>query len=187
MKTSSCWHLENTDSGRSNYEFDQEWLESPNLIREGLDSVRKIGSIRPDETDLPTPGNDEHDYHYKAPPHLDHRLPLPPHPRFEVLQRWEGTVLEVGQSDFSARLRDLTNIGIDEETSLFKEDLSQDDRRLLRPGAIFYLNIGYQTSVTGQRIRGLTIRFKRLPKWSADEILDAWKRGQERLSRLVRG
>lgn len=187
MKTSSCWDLENTDSGRSNYEVGQEWLESPNLISESLDSARKVGSSRPDETDLPSPGSDELDYHYKAPPHFDYRRPLPDHPRFEVLQRWEGTVLEIGENDFSARLQDLTDIGIDEETTLFKEDLSQDDRLLLKPGAIFYLNIGYRTSVTGQRFRGLTIRFKRLPKWSADEILDAWNRGKERLSRLVRG
>lgn len=187
MKTSSCWHLENPDSGRSNYAVGQELLESPNLIRERLASDRKVGSSRPDRTDLPTPRYDEHDFHYKAPPRLDYRLPLPSHPSFEVLQRWEGTVLEIGQDDFSARLRDLTNIGIDEETSLFKEDLSQDDKRLLKPGAIFYLNIGYQTSVTGQRIRGLTIRFKRLPKWSADDILDAWNHSQKRLSRLVRG
>lgn len=187
MKTSYCWHLENPDSRRSNYETGQEWLGSPNLIQDSLASDRQIGSIRPDETYLPTPGNDEHDYRYKVPPHLDHRRPSPPHPRFIVLQRWEGTVLEIGQNDFSARLRDLTDIGMDEETSLFKEDLSMDDRLLLKPGAIFYLNIGYQTSVTGQRIRGLTIRFKRLPKWSADDILDAWNRGQERLSRLVSG
>jgi hypothetical protein len=107
-----------------------------------------------------------------------------PHDKFLSRQKWIGTVVRIDGEEFVARLHDITNSGPDEETTLFLADVSSDDRALIELGAEFYLNIGYKISVAGQRTRGLTIRFRRLPNWDADEVLDAHRRAKARLGRI---
>lgn len=89
---------------------------------------------------------------------------------FVSLQKWEGIVLEVKKGYFLARLIDLTHEGPDEEAELPMEEITDQDKDLVKPGAIFYWNIGYLDRRSGQRIRASVIRFRRLPKWSRDEI-----------------
>ena len=169
----------------SEHEHEADWLAAASVIPESVDELRASGWHGPEDTcDVATLPEDAGAAQYRAPT-LDYRLPASPHAKFVSLQRWEGTVVIVRSSEFVARLHDLTKDGVDEETSLLIEDVSSDDRELVRPGAVFYLNIGYHISLSGQRIRGMTIRFRRLPKWSADEILEARTRGQQRLSRIV--
>jgi hypothetical protein len=106
-----------------------------------------------------------------------------PQSRFEVLQKWEGVVLEVLSDSFTARLSDLTRQGPDEDAEFALEEIDIGDRDLLRPGAVFYWNIGYSDSLTG-RARVSIIRFRRLPIWRRDELEKA-KRDAERLSNLI--
>lgn len=89
---------------------------------------------------------------------------------FISLQKWEGIVLEVKKGYFLARLIDLTHEGPDEEAELPMEEVTEQDKALVKPGAIFYWNIGYLDMRSGQRIRASVIRFRRLPKWSREEI-----------------
>ena len=103
--------------------------------------------------------------------------------RFEVLQKWEGTVLDVLTDSFTARLCDLTRQGADEEAEFAIEEMDASDLDLLKPGAIFYWNIGYADSPTG-RARVSIIRFRRLPMWHTHEIERAGRDAQ-RLSQLL--
>ena len=89
--------------------------------------------------------------------------------RFEVLQKWEGIVLDVLTDSFTARLIDLTRAGADEEAEFALDEIDGGDRDLLKPGAVFYWNIGYSDSPTG-RARVSIIRFRRLPLWRSGEL-----------------
>lgn len=102
------------------------------------------------------------------------------------LQKWQGYVLRVTDSFLYVRLVDLNRVGIDEETEIPIEEISEDDKELIKPGAIFYWNIGYLDSYGGQRSRVSVIRFQRLPSWSREEI-DAAKREAGRLQKIIIG
>lgn len=93
--------------------------------------------------------------------------------RFVSLQKWEGVVLEVKGDYFIARLHDLTVRGNEEEVELLLEEVSEGDRDLVRPGAVFYWHIGYFDSRTGQRKRESITRFRRLPAWRQEELESA--------------
>jgi hypothetical protein len=90
--------------------------------------------------------------------------------RFVPLQKWEGIVLQVLEDSFFARLVDLSNGGMDEEAEFPIEEVSDADRSFIMSGAVFYWNVGYIDSVSGQRTRASVIRFRRLPVWRPEEL-----------------
>ncbi|HEX8947795.1 MAG TPA: hypothetical protein VF790_02465, partial [Dissulfurispiraceae bacterium] len=96
-----------------------------------------------------------------------------------ALQKWEGVVTEIGKDVFNARLFDLTANNPEEIAEFSIDDVSEDDRELLKPGAIFYWSIGYLTTRTGQRMRMSFIKFRRLPAWTERDIKSAKKRAAE--------
>jgi len=100
------------------------------------------------------------------------------------LQKWQGYVLKVTDNSLLVRLVDLSKNGGDEEAEIPIEEISDDDKDLIRPGAIFYWSIGYLDSYSGQRSRVSVIRFQRLPSWSKEEI-DAAKREAEHLQEAI--
>ncbi|MCB0566867.1 MAG: hypothetical protein KDD01_21065 [Phaeodactylibacter sp.] len=92
------------------------------------------------------------------------------------VHKWEGIVSEVFEEEgsFSAILTGLNNGGPKEEVTLSFEEVSEEDMPLLKPGAIFYWNIGYE-KLHGQVKKASIIRFKRLPEWTKkdwDQIMD---------------
>lgn len=94
-----------------------------------------------------------------------------PQVEFRLLQQWEGTVVCLPGATFSAALRDLTDPKRPRELATFDiAEVSQDDRELLAPGAVFYWALGYETSETGQRSRVSRMRFRRLPLWTRRDI-----------------
>lgn len=94
-------------------------------------------------------------------------------PRFVSLQKWECIVLDILDDAFTARLIDLTNKETDEEAEFSIEEIPEADLFLLKPGAVFYWNIGYEDSLSGQRTRSSTLRFRRLPVWRSEELAAA--------------
>lgn len=90
--------------------------------------------------------------------------------RFIPLQKWEGVVECVTDDYFVARLVDQTGEMPDEVAEFILDEVSTADRSLVKLGAIFYWNIGYEESIGGQRKRSSIIRFRRLPAWSAHEL-----------------
>lgn len=103
---------------------------------------------------------------------------------FELVQRWEGFVLEVKENSFIARLIDLTEEGPEEEAEFPLEEIYKDDRKLITPGAVFYWNIGYLDSSSG-RTRASIVRFRRLPAWTVGEIKEA-KREAQRIKKALK-
>jgi len=93
--------------------------------------------------------------------------------RFLLLQKWEGTVIEVCRDSFIARLVDLTERGADEEAEFDVDEVSVADRPLIEAGSVFYWSIGYTDTAGGQRKRMSTIRFRRLPMWTSKELEEA--------------
>lgn len=107
------------------------------------------------------------------------RFKSTPYPRFYPLQKWEGYVLSVAEDTFWARLIDLNTHGVEEEAEFLLEDVPAADRELIDVGAVFYWAIGYEDKVDGQRMRCSTIRFRRLPVWSRDELETAKRKAEE--------
>lgn len=96
--------------------------------------------------------------------------PTPSPYRFELLQQWEGTVTDVGEEEFEARLTDLTDPRRPDESAVFgKEEVSDGDLSLLTKGAVFRWSVGYKTR-RGQKERVSNISFLRLPAWSAKSV-----------------
>ncbi len=94
-----------------------------------------------------------------------------PSGRFQKLQQYEGDVLSVGESDFTARLTDLTDRDRQRlEATFSTEEVSESDKPLLREGAVFYWIIGYKDEPNGQRTTSQLLRFRRLPVWSKRDL-----------------
>ena len=86
--------------------------------------------------------------------------------RFELLQMWEGTVTDVGEGEFKARLTDITDPSRpDEEADFSRREVFDGDLALLVEGAVFRWSIGYKTR-GGTKERVSHISFLRLPAWS---------------------
>jgi hypothetical protein len=81
------------------------------------------------------------------------------------LQKWLGVVTGIRKKSFSADLINLTHQGYDEETEISIEEITDEDRGLIKLGSFFYWSIGYHHSYSGQRTRMSQIRFKRMPGW----------------------
>jgi hypothetical protein len=96
-------------------------------------------------------------------------------PRFVALQEWEGVVTEIGDDHFIARLVDLwgRTRTADEEASFPRTEVSDDDQRLLRAGAIFRWVIGFQKLRGGTKQRISQVVFRRLPQWTKEDISNA--------------
>ncbi len=105
--------------------------------------------------------------------------PMPAMEAFVALQRWEGIVTECREETFLGHLTDLSAEGPDEEVELLLEDIPDEDRSLVAPGAVFYWAIGYRFEASGQRSRVSSLRFRRLPVWSASELEAARARAGE--------
>jgi hypothetical protein len=95
---------------------------------------------------------------------------LPPMPRpttqFQVLQEWEGTVVERLDSVLKVRLIDKTaphDGCLHEQTAeIPMDEIEENDWPLVMPGAVFYWSIGYRIE-SGTRRRESALQFRRLP------------------------
>ena len=97
-----------------------------------------------------------------------------------ALQEWEGHVVEVGTSDFTARLVDLTDDSThgEEEAIIPLDEISDDDAAKMREGSIFRWVIGYERSMAGSKKRVSHIVFRDLPAITKSDLRDgeAWAR-----------
>lgn len=103
--------------------------------------------------------------------------------RFKAIQKWEGYVIEVHKETFFARLIPIVGEGTDQNAEIYIEEVEPADRKLIKPGAVFYWSIGYLEKSSG-RHRDSYIRFRRLPAWSQRE-LEAAKEKANRLKKLL--
>jgi hypothetical protein len=105
--------------------------------------------------------------------------PTPAAYSFDMRGQWEGTVTEVGADEFSVVLCDILNPGAEEYDAVFSlEEVADEDRDLLKEGAILYWTIGYEQR-GGQRRRISEVRLRRLPAWSRADLARVEKASRE--------
>jgi len=119
-----------------------------------------------------------------APPVFLPRRSVEPRTHFIVLEKREGIVLEIGEGEFEARLIDILADEPEVTATFSFQDLSEDGRRLLKPGAVFYWNVGYSVSPSGQRSRVADLVFRRLPSRRVADVAAARRRADEVLHEL---
>ena len=116
-----------------------------------------------------------------------HVLPIQPWEpsyHFDLLQEWEGSVLSIDGDRILVRLIDKTrypiaSAGVEEEfAELSFDELADEDRPRVRPGAVFSWDIGYRTDSDG-RARASQVRFRRLPAISGKDIQRAQRTARE--------
>lgn len=98
-----------------------------------------------------------------------------PRTTLEVLQEWEGYVVDVGETDFVARLIDLTagSQYEDEEATIPLAEISDRDAERIREGSIFRWVIGYERSAAGTRKRVSRIAFATQPVMTEADLREA--------------
>ena len=103
-----------------------------------------------------------------------------PSATLHALQEWEGHVVKVGRSDFTARLVDLTDDSAqgEEEATIPVDEISDEDAAKIREGSIFRWVIGYERSVSGSKKRVSHIVFRDLPAITRSDLREgkAWAR-----------
>lgn len=128
---------------------------------------RPTASEKAGQADIPASETVEQELPDVKQPVLSIKLPATPHYRPE--KAWLGTVTEILDDGFEARLQDLS--GASDLVSEFSyEEISLEDRELVAVGAEFYWNLGYKDNLNGQRERYALLRFRRLPKFTARQI-----------------
>ena len=94
------------------------------------------------------------------------------------LQEWEGYVVEINQSEFTARLLDLTADASfeEEEADIPFAEISDADLDKIRLGSIFRWVIGYERSAVGTKKRVSQIVFRDLPAVTKSDMQagEAW-------------
>lgn len=120
----------------------------------------------------------------KAVPPLPVAGTVPRATRFRTIERWVGRVLAMEDEFFIAALRSPLSEEETEEAEIPRDLVSEDDEELLAPGACFYMSTGYLESPGGQLNKSVRLRFQRLPRWEADEVIEAYKQGKELLKDL---
>ena len=89
----------------------------------------------------------------------------PPAPMLHPVQEWEGHVVDIGTTDFIARLVDLTagSSYEEEEATIPLDELSDIDIAKMRIGSLFRWVIGYERSPAGTKKRVSQIVLRDLP------------------------
>lgn len=99
-------------------------------------------------------------------------------------KNWLGTVFEVRDRSFVAKLEDLTGNEVDAQAEIYDDEVADFDRELLVPGGVFYLSVGQEREKSGQ-VKGTSIvRFRRVPRFTPEEVASAQERATSLLARL---
>ena len=100
---------------------------------------------------------------------------------FRALQEWEGYVVDVDETDFVARLLDVTAGAVheEEEAVIPRAELSNDDDARMRVGSIFRWVIGYERSPAGTKKRVSQIVFRDLPAITPNDLREGEDWAQE--------
>ena len=101
-----------------------------------------------------------------------------PRVMLHALQEWEGYVVEINETEFTARLLDVTaNASFEEEEAdIPYAEIADDDRGKIQLGRIFRWVIGYERSAAGTKKRVSQIVFRDLPAVAKSDLqaAEAW-------------
>ena len=104
------------------------------------------------------------------------RVHRPPPVTFHALQEWEGYVTEINDTEFTARLTDLTSGATyaGEEAHIPLDEISEGDAAKMQVGSIFRWVIGYERKA-GSKKRVSHIVFRDLPAITRTDLRDGQK------------
>ncbi len=134
-------------------------------LQNGKHDAMRNGFLAPSET-----SSDEREQADDLSVNQNH--PKKPGKRFRIIQKWEGTVIEVTNDTIVVELKTISGEEGDLIAEIFMEEVDRDDRTLVIPGAVFYWNIGYLQQPSGT-MRISLIRFRRLPPWNKRQLQKA--------------
>jgi|SRR6516165_3758052 hypothetical protein len=105
---------------------------------------------------------------------------------FSPMQEWEGYVTEVKDETFTAHLVDITAKRriAEEKIEISISDLSDQDKDLLREGALFRWSIGYYKQ-HGTKMKSSRIVFRRLPAWTKSDFMKAEQKAKELIGAIT--
>jgi hypothetical protein len=105
------------------------------------------------------------------------------------LKVWEGYVTELDEAAgiFQAELVERNAQAPPISVEMDIQEISQDDRDLVVPGAVFYWTVGRMRDPNGRVTNYDDIRFRRLPDWTQTRIEQLREESDELLSFLKRG
>lgn len=97
------------------------------------------------------------------------------HVSLQPLQEWEGYIVELNKSSFTARLIDISNDDqIEREEARFLlVDVPKDDQTYVEIGAVFRFVIGHRRLPDGRRLKASKIFFRRRPNHSKFDLEQA--------------
>lgn len=112
--------------------------------------------------------------------------PRAPAASLHALQEWEGYVLDIGATEFVARLVDVTADASheEEEAVIPRTELSDGDDAKMHTGSVFRWVIGYERLPGGTKRRVSQIVFRDLPAITASDLRDGEARARE-MARLL--
>jgi hypothetical protein len=104
-----------------------------------------------------------------------------------LIQEWEGYVESIGDTSFTAVIRDLTTSDdrAEELVELPLDDLSESDRKRISPGTIFRWSIGYHVDRSGTKSRASRIVLRHLPAWTKADLKKAHEEAERIASLLI--
>lgn len=104
--------------------------------------------------------------------------------KVRLLQVWRGVVIEEGVDSFIGITEDQTNpLYPREQVEIPFEELSDSDRKLVRVGALFEWTISLITE-GGEKKRTSSVRLRRLPPITQDDLARAAARAQQLKQKL---
>lgn len=100
------------------------------------------------------------------------------------IQIWEGTVIKVGEGIMEVFL-DAKMGAIPRHTcEISLEWVSEQDKDLVRPGAVFYLTL-FKRTTRGSIQNSQELRFRRRPSWTAGQVREMHKAAEAALANMV--
>lgn len=93
---------------------------------------------------------------------------------FEKTQKWIGHIVEINSNGFVAKLEDLSAHGTNEIGEFEMDDVSEEDKILVKLGSAFYWSVGYSNE-NGQVSKKSFVRFQRILNWDEpyfDRVMD---------------
>ncbi|WP_207688668.1 hypothetical protein [Desulfonema limicola] len=104
---------------------------------------------------------------------------------FLSLRKWEGVVEDVFDTSFVAIIKDVDRKVPDERVEISFDELTNiDEIALAKAGAIFSWTMGYSVSKSGTRRRQAVLLFRRMPKWTKNDIEKGFKVADEMYSKF---
>jgi hypothetical protein len=121
---------------------------------------------------------------FTAPPTAPHLI------RFVSEQRWQGYIKETEELTFCAIIYDMSqhiesnNSDDLEEIEFSKNEVSEIMRTYIKPGAIFFWDIGFQIDPSGQWNRQSIISFPMIPMHTETHYVHALEHAKARFTEL---